>query len=121
MIRELQSMVVDDAWYQKLDPGIRFAVRILHAAGIETCECCEGGAGHAFDRATVDLPAGINADGFAALAALTTYGLPVRDLQIVWTVRDGLPDERRWRITFRKPFPERADELPTFTHHIAAI
>ncbi len=109
-----KSMVVDDAWYAQLDPGIRFAVRVLHAAGIETCECCQGGDGHAFDRPTADLPGTATPDGFAALRALEAYGLGVRDVSIVWHVTNGLPEDRRWRITFWKACPERADEMPGF-------
>lgn len=112
----LRTLVADDVWYAKLDPGIRFAVRVLHAAGVETCECCEGGEGHAFDRATIDLPAGETAEGFKALSALASYNLPVRDVSIVWLVANGLPTERRWRITFSASALERADEQPIFVH-----
>lgn len=112
-----QSLVVEDEWYEKIDVGIRFAVRILHAAGIETCQSCEGGPGHAYDRPTIDLPAGNRADGFAALAALASYGLDVLDVAILWPVISGLPSERIWRITLRQGVSERAEERPIFVLH----
>lgn len=104
-----------DDWYQMLDPGIRFAVRVLHAHGIETGQSCEGGDGHAYDWPTVDLwGTGNGATGLAAVHYLHEYGLPVRDVAKLWRVEDGLPVEMFWRITFSKPFRERAEEKPMF-------
>ena len=40
-----RTMLKEEAFYQGLDDGIRFAVRVLHAAGFETCQSCEGGPG----------------------------------------------------------------------------
>src|SRR5690348_9250045 len=62
----LRSLVVDDAWYERVDVGIRFAVRALHSAGIETGQSCEGGPGHAYHAPTIDLPG----QPWAALDAL---------------------------------------------------
>lgn len=114
-----QTLVVDDAWYARLDSGIRFAVRVLHAAGVETCQSCEGGPGHAYDRPTIDLPAGNDADGFRALAALVSYGFDVLDVSMIWPVISGLPTERLWRLTLRRAYPERADERPMFDGTVA--
>ena len=101
--------------YQGLDPGIRFAVRVLHAAGIETCQSCQGGAGHAYDQPTVDMVASAaDARGFAALHALHAYGLPVAELALVWPIRHGLPYEHLWRVTFSATMESRADERPMF-------
>ncbi len=109
------SLVVSDAWYQKLDPGIRFAVRVLHARGIETGQSCEGGEGHSYDRPTVDLrEGGPRAVGFAALAALEDYGLSVHDLAWLWRVEKGLPVDNFWRLTLWQSWPARADERPMF-------
>lgn len=106
------------AAYESIDAGIRFAVRVLHAAGIETCQSCEGGDGHAYDHPTVDLLAGSSdGDGFAALAVLHTYGLPVDRIAIVWNIKDGTPYEKLWRITFNGPLHARADDLPMFVQH----
>jgi hypothetical protein len=124
MTRKIKTKVMPDKWYQQLDPGIRFAVRVLHYAGFETCQSCQGGLdpkrpdrGHAYPEPTVDMSAGINdADGFAALAALQAYGLPVRGLAIHWPIRNGLPYEKLWRITFRETMEDRADEKPIFTN-----
>jgi hypothetical protein len=51
-----------------LDPGIRAAVLVLNAAGIETFESCEGGEGHAYPVPTVRFH-GDRSEGFRALAA----------------------------------------------------
>ena len=45
-----------------------------------------------------------------------TGGLDVRDVSLVWTVRNGLPYEKLWRITFRAAASERADEVPGFVN-----
>lgn len=39
-----RTKMMPDSWYLKLDRGIRFAVRVLHARGFETCQSCQGGA-----------------------------------------------------------------------------
>jgi hypothetical protein len=108
------SLVVSDAWYQQLDEGIRFAVRVLHARGIQTGQSCQGGPGHSYEDPTVDVSGGGRFDGWAALAALEEYGLRVSNVSLVWTVRDGLVDDTFWRLTLRRAWPERADEAPIF-------
>lgn len=102
--------------YAGIDAGIRFAVRLLHAHGFDTCQSCEGGDGHAYDVPTVDMIAGpSDATGFGALSALAGYGLPVSTIGQVWSVDAlGRPYGEVWRITFWRPFPERADEQPMF-------
>jgi hypothetical protein len=103
--------------YKALDRGIRFAVRVLHARGFETCQSCQGGKGHAYKEPTVDLVAGgDDATGFGALAALRDHGLPVSELSIVWPIRNGHPYEKLWRITFYKTMEDRADEKPMFIY-----
>jgi len=105
-----------DADYAGLDEGIRFAVRLLRARGFDTCQSCQGGPGHSYDRPTVDLIAGpSDAIGFGALDVLVSYGLPVRDVSLVWNIdRGGVPHERLWRITLWSMVSERADEVPLF-------
>lgn len=106
----LRTFVWDD--YSGIDRGIRFAVRVLHAEGVETCQSCEGGEGHAYHRPAVDLPAGAgDSAGFEAVAALIAHGLPVFRVSQVWNL-DGLgrPFETIWRIEFKRAFPERADQ-----------
>lgn len=114
--RVLRDMMMPEAFYQDLDPGIRFAVRVLHAHGhIETCQSCQGGEGHAYDRPTVDMIATAeDAQGFEAVAALAAYGLPVADVAILWRIKNGLPYEKLWRVTFWKTMEDRADEQPQF-------
>ncbi len=114
----LRDMMMPDAWYENLDSGIRFAVRVLHAAGgIETCQSCQGGTGHAYDRPTVDmLASGDDAVGFHALAALQAYGLPIADLSIVWHIKNGLPYEKLWRVTFVQAMDERVNDRLIFVN-----
>lgn len=104
-----------DGWYDMLDPGVRFAVKILHSHGIETGQSCQGGEGHAYDWPTVDLwGSASDSAGFAALHFLNECGLPVQDLAKFWRVEHGLPVESFWRITFSRSMEERADEEPMF-------
>jgi len=104
-----------EEFYSGLDAGIRFAVRVLHAAGLDTCQSCQGGDGHSYLEPSVDMDAcGDGADGFAALAALNAYGLEVSAVSIVWNVRHGLPYEKLWRLTLTRAVEERAEERPLF-------
>ncbi len=123
IVSPVRDHMMPEAFYQGLDVGIRFAVRVLHAAGgVETCQSCQGGPdptrpdrGHAYAVPTVDMIAGADdAVGFAALQALHAYGLPVDTLSIVWNIRNGLPYEKLWRVTFSTTMADRADETPTF-------
>jgi hypothetical protein len=107
--------------YKDLDEGIRFAVRVLHAAGIETCQSCQGGADHGYENATVDLPAGPDdLAGFQALAVLEEYGLDVGSVSKVWNISRGMPFEVLWRVELtdeaRALCLERSEELPMFVH-----
>ena len=112
----IHDMMMPEGFYQSLDVGIRFAVRVLHANGhLETCQSCQGGKGHSYDRPTVDMIATADdAAGFGALQALQAYGLPVADIAIIWPVRNGLPYEKLWRITFTETMEARANEIPNF-------
>lgn len=111
----IRTHLQSEEWYAGIDAGIRFPVRVLHAAGLDTLQSCQGGHGHDYDRPTVDLPcADDDGAGFRALAALTEYGLEVRDVSMMWSVHRGLPSDRIWRVTLRRTWEERADEAVTF-------
>jgi hypothetical protein len=118
MSAPLRTHMAPEGFYEKLDPGIRFAVRVLHANGIETGQSCQGGEGHCYDRPTVDLwgEGADGAPGFAALHALEQYGLRVESVALHWTVERGLPFQRFWRIALAQAWPERASERPMFVH-----
>ncbi len=110
-----------ESFYESLDDGIRFAVRVLHAANIDTCQSCEGGKGHSYDHPSIDLPAtDRNSDGFAALAALESYGLTVSQVSIVWPVHSGMPYEKLWRLELVGKCTDRADEIPNFIYSYRA-
>ena len=114
----VRSFVLPEEVYQIMDPGIRFAVRVLHAkGGIETCQSCQGGPGHSYVQPSIDIIAGgQDSTGFAALAALADYGINVDEILLVWNIQNGLPYEKLWRVTLVKAIPERADEMPMFTY-----
>jgi hypothetical protein len=112
----IRTKVESEEFYKGIDAGIRFAVRVLHAHGIETCQSCQGGEGHCYDRPTIDMIAiADDVTGFAALHYLQSYGLEVKNLAILWRIRNGLPYEKLWRIVFRETMESRADEQPMFT------
>lgn len=86
----------------EIDVGIRQAVRVLQQHRIETCESCEGGAGHAYPEPTVAFYGAAEA-GWRALAVCIAYHLPVRSLRRVWDVLDGNePTGPHWEVTFRQ-------------------
>lgn len=107
----LRTKMQRDGFYVGLDAGIRFAVRVLHSHGIETCQSCEGGDDHAYDHPTVDLIAGSNdAIGFAAVAHLIAHGLRVGRVSQVWNLDAlGRPFETVWRIELDESRPDLAD------------
>ncbi len=90
-----------------LDPGIRHYVLILRSQGIETCQSCEGGDGHAYPEPTIEFWGG-RAEGLRAVAVAMAYGLPVAELRRVWNMQDGELIGPIWAITFsRKKEEER--------------
>ena len=84
-----------------LDAGIRKYVEILHAAGIETYESCEGGQGHAYAEPAVRFH-GSQSVGFKAFNVAREHGLPVHALRRVWIVIDGEPTGPTWEMIFSK-------------------
>ncbi len=82
----------------RLDAGIREAVLVLRAAGVETFESCEGSEGHAFLEPTVRFH-GQRAEGFRALSVALSAGLRVSELRRVWPVLDGEPTGPCWELT----------------------
>lgn len=91
-----------------LDAGIRRAVELLVAAGIETYESCEGGIGHAYAEPTVRFH-GDRSEGFRALAVAQQHDLPVSAIRRFWSIEDGEPVGPHWEIVFwRKMDPDAA-------------
>ncbi len=95
-----------------LDPGIVEAVRILQEHGVETCQSCEGGEGHAYPKPTVEFLAGDAGAGFKALGVAFTYGLPVSELSLFWSVQDGKPTGPYWKLTFTEKLLPRSKYNP---------
>lgn len=96
---------LDAFGFPDLDPGIRHYVCILSSQGIETCQSCEGGPGHAYYEPTVEF-LGDHAEGPRAVAAALAYGLPVLALHRSWEVCMGEMRGPIWTMTFRM----KADE-----------
>jgi hypothetical protein len=91
-----------------LDPGIRHAVLVLRAGGIETFESCEGGAGHAFPDPTVKFQ-GSPWEGYRALAVAMEHGLPVLRMQRVYGVMDGQLEGPWWELVSRTTVRKKSD------------
>ena len=96
-------------FYEALDAGIRFAVRALHAAGIPTCQSCQGGLGHSYDAPTVDM---IDGRAFEAMEVLQRYGIDVAQVMSVWRIEKGMPVERVWRVVLCHTVADRVEEAP---------
>lgn len=82
-----------------LDPGIRHFVLVLRSQGVETCQSCQGGPGHAYLEPTVEFSGGQEA-GPRAIAAAIAHGLPVAELRREWSVRSGEIHGPIWAMTF---------------------
>lgn len=95
----------DDLPLSSLDPGIRHAVSVLRAHGVETFESCEGGPGHAYPEPTVRFY-GDRSEGFRAAASVLAgkYGLRVLALRRVWDLCEGEPTGPYWELTFHAQY-----------------
>lgn len=91
-----------------LDAGIRRYVLILRSQGIETFESCEGGRGHAYPEPTIRFH-GNASEGFKAVAAAMTFGLPVLSVRRTYDVNDGWLEGPWWEMTFRTTEPPTLD------------
>jgi hypothetical protein len=85
---------------ERMDPGIVEAVIILSDHGIETCQSCEGGPGHAYPEPSIDFLGG-PAQGFAAVSIARQHGLPVAALYRVWNVQGDEITEVIWRLVLQ--------------------
>jgi hypothetical protein len=85
-----------------LDPGIRRAVKVLRAAGVETFESCQGGGQHCFPEPTVRFHGGAG-EGVRALGVATIHGLRPTSLRRYWQVLGDEPTGPWWEITFLAP------------------
>ena len=83
-----------------IDPGIRYAVLVLRAGGIETFESCEGGPGHAFPDPTIRFHGGAWV-GYRAFAVAMEHDLPVLELRRVHDVYGGQLNGPWWALVFR--------------------
>jgi len=82
-----------------LDAGIAPYVQILHGAGIETYESCEGGEGHCFPEPTIRFH-GDRSEGLRALAIAQQHAMPVSSIRRAWPIVDGEPTGPIWEMTF---------------------
>ena len=93
-----------------LDAGIRQAVELLFAAGIETYESCEGGETHSYKDPTICFH-GDRSEGFKALALALQHDLPVLTIGRVWNVIDGEPTGPHWELVFWRKIPEESIDV----------
>lgn len=107
----VHTEIRSDKKYADMDPGIRYPVRLLNAHGIPTDESCQGGEGHACPRPCIFMP---EPRAFEAMNVLQNAGVEVREVASIWSVDDGVPNERRWRLVLRRAMPERATDRPMF-------
>lgn len=84
-----------------LDKGIAFFVQVLHGAGIETYESCEGGEGHCFPEPTIRFH-GERSEGLRALAVAQQRDLPVASIRRTWAIIDGEPTGPTWEMIFTR-------------------
>lgn len=94
-----EPLLLPEPPYSEIDDGIRQTVKVLHEAGIETFEACEGGKGHAFYEPTVRFHGG-REEGFRALAVALQRGLPVFELRRYYVIQAGEPTGPHWEMTF---------------------
>lgn len=95
----MQRAIEPKQYDPPLDPGIRRAVEVLNASGVETFESCDGSPGHAYFEPTVRFY-GDRGEGLRALAVAIQAGLNVTGLRRVWPVLDGEPTGPWWELTF---------------------
>lgn len=106
----VHTSLASDGFYEGLDRGIVYAVRVLHAAGIDTSQSCQGGDGHAYEGPTVDVPE----RAFAAMETLESHGMPVREVSHRWLIVDGVPAQVVWSVELRHDAEKYADNRPMF-------
>lgn len=82
-----------------LDEGIKLAVTVLIAGGVETFQSCQGGPGHAYAEPTVEFH-GRPEEGLRAVAWALSFGLKVHELRRVWSYHGGELNGPHWAMTF---------------------
>lgn len=85
-----------------LDEGIRLFVECLNAAGVETFESCEGGAGHAYREPTVRFH-GDRTEGYRAVSIALRGGFNVAALRRTWPLLEGELTGPWWELTLTGP------------------
>ncbi len=86
-----------------LDPKIENVVKILQKNGVETCQSCQGGEGHAYDQPTVEFRGGVG-EGPRAYGVAVIHGLPVTKLSREWGVQDNELTGPHWAMEFNPRF-----------------
>jgi len=95
---------------EPVDPAILGWVNLLRFHGIETCQSCQGGVGHAYPEPTVDF-VGDEFEGWyavsIALRAGAFDGLAPWELRRTWHLSSGQPDQLVWQLVL-SPVSARA-------------
>jgi hypothetical protein len=82
-----------------IDIGIRHYVLVLRSHGIDTCQSCQGGPGHAYLEPTIEFR-GDSGEGLRAVGVAISNRLPVSELRRVWNVHGTELDGPIWTLTF---------------------
>jgi hypothetical protein len=87
---------------EPIDPGILGWVNLLRFHGIETCQSCEGGIGHAYPEPTIEFYGNRYIGWWAASVAMMAGefdGLRAYSLSRRWHLSDGEPQQPVWALT----------------------
>ena len=88
---------------EPVDPGILGWVNLLRFHGVETCQSCQGGAGHAYPEPTIDFE-GDRFEGWYAVSIAfrvgSMDGLAPSELRRKWDLMDGEPEKPVWQLVF---------------------
>lgn len=87
-----------------LDPGIAKYVIELQKLGVEIMQSCQGGAGHSYDKPTIEFD-GTSHCGFIALGHAIRERWPVDSLSRVWEYdrSDSEVVAPYWKLEFHEP------------------
>ena len=93
-----------DRFAAQLDPGIRDRVVALMRRGVPTCQSCEGGAGHAYRRPTIDFLADSEADARTVVDIARSEGMePTALAKGILLDRGDGTEEVVWSLEFAWP------------------
>jgi hypothetical protein len=95
---------IDRTEWDKMDPGIRDAVKILRDHGVETFESCQGGEGHIGKYPWIRF-LGDRHEGYRVITICAQHGFLLKSISRVYGCIDNEVTEVDWRVEFwEKPY-----------------